>query len=275
MCVRVVYLKLCQLNAPIVLLRWSQWERDAQKWGTLKFFTPVNYFYTFFATQDKESWGWTVQMTIFACFGFSRQAINSKSWQPCIIYLLHFTFTRNSWCLFFFFDVDNYTNRQVCSGNSLWFPCSSSLIGFFQRRMQFILFSSSIAVYYIGRHIGLHLVTMHPSFWPMKPALSARRGQRERTFPIFAFCSRIFLFFTIFFFWFLYFPIFPDFPPIFGKFFAVKGGTLPPFWLRHCRKQVRSFTSSLVNRVSCFAKACQDNFKTTEYNSLVDELDAG
>ena len=42
-----------------------------------------------------------------------------------------------------------------------------------------------------------------------------QEGQSERTFPIFAFSSRFFLFF-------------PDFSPIFGKFFAVRGGTLPP-----------------------------------------------
>ena len=42
-----------------------------------------------------------------------------------------------------------------------------------------------------------------------------QEGQSERTFPIFAFYSRFFFFF-------------PDFFPIFGKFFTVRGGTLPP-----------------------------------------------
>ena len=40
----------------------------------------------------------------------------------------------------------------------------------------------------------------------------SQKGQSERTFPILAFSSRFFLFF-------------PDFFPIFGKFFAVRGGT--------------------------------------------------
>ena len=42
-----------------------------------------------------------------------------------------------------------------------------------------------------------------------------QEGQSERTFLIFAFSSRFFLFFPLFF-------------PILGKFFAVRGGTLPP-----------------------------------------------
>ena len=50
-----------------------------------------------------------------------------------------------------------------------------------------------------------------------------QEGQNERTFPIF----------------YLFFPNFPDFFLFFpiGKFFAVRGGTLPPLtpqWLRHC-----------------------------------------
>ena len=45
-----------------------------------------------------------------------------------------------------------------------------------------------------------------------------QEGQSERTFPIFAFSSRFFL----------CFPDFSLFFPIFCKFFAVRGGTLPP-----------------------------------------------
>ena len=54
-----------------------------------------------------------------------------------------------------------------------------------------------------------------------------QEGQSERIFPIFAFSSRLFLFF----------PDFSLFSPIFGKYFAVRGGTLlplPPQWLHHC-----------------------------------------
>ena len=48
-----------------------------------------------------------------------------------------------------------------------------------------------------------------------------QEGQSERTFPIFPFLLDSSSFFTIF-------PDFPLFFPIFGKFFAVRGGTLPP-----------------------------------------------
>ena len=49
-----------------------------------------------------------------------------------------------------------------------------------------------------------------------------QEGQSERTFPIFAFSSRFFFFFTLIFLW---FP--PLFLPIFGKFFAVRGHSAP------------------------------------------------
>ena len=65
-------------------------------------------------------------------------------------------------------------------------------------------------------------------FWITKPISSpacssvaspiCQGGQSERTFPIFAFSSTFFLFFSRF------FPLFPDF----WHFFAVRGGTLPP-----------------------------------------------
>ena len=67
-----------------------------------------------------------------------------------------------------------------------------------------------------------------------------QEGQRERTFPIFAFSFRFFLFSLWFFFFssrcFLFFLDFSLFFLIFGKFFAVRGGTLPPLhpqWLCH------------------------------------------
>ena len=58
-----------------------------------------------------------------------------------------------------------------------------------------------------------------------------QEGQSERSFPIFAFSSRFFLVSPIFAFssrFFLVSPICPDFSPLFGKFFAVRDGTLPP-----------------------------------------------
>ena len=48
-------------------------------------------------------------------------------------------------------------------------------------------------------------------------------GQSERIFPIFPFSSRFFLFLLIF------SPIFSLFIPIFGNFFAVRRGILPPW----------------------------------------------
>ena len=55
-----------------------------------------------------------------------------------------------------------------------------------------------------------------------------QEGQSERTFPIFAFSSRFFLFF----------PGFSWFFPDFWQIFRCQGGTLPPLppqWLCHCK----------------------------------------
>ena len=64
-----------------------------------------------------------------------------------------------------------------------------------------------------------------------EPALSVRRGQSERTFLIFAFSSRFFLFFPIFFPLFLIFLSFSELSPLFGKYIVrCQGvlGHLPP-----------------------------------------------
>ena len=53
-----------------------------------------------------------------------------------------------------------------------------------------------------------------------------QEGQSEITFSLFAFSSQFFVFFPDFS---SFFPDFPLFPLIFWNFFAVRGGTLPPF----------------------------------------------
>jgi len=80
------------------------------------------------------------------------------------------------------------------------------------------------------------IVTMH-AFQKNKDLLVSsvasplgQEGQSKRTFPIFAFSSRFFLFFPDF------SPLFPKFPDFFAFFCCQRGHSapLPPYWLRHC-----------------------------------------
>ena len=68
-----------------------------------------------------------------------------------------------------------------------------------------------------------------------------QEGQSERTFPIFAFSSRLSSFS----------PIFPDFSLIFGKFFAVRGGTLPSLDPPVATPVLPSFPHFILSKYGC------------------------
>ena len=70
-----------------------------------------------------------------------------------------------------------------------------------------------------------------------------------------------------------FFLFFSNFPPLFGKFFAVRGGTLPPLppqWLRHCLGKLSwTFINILLLCILMIKKTQIMRGKSTKIEKLV------